>query len=160
LTLKPKQLQAATLLAQGYSVTEVASMLEVNPATVWRWLKDANFQKLVNAETQRTTERLNDILAQLDNRLLATFQRALDRLTDLSEIAFAQMKVAETPVDAARWAAVAVRVQLALAQIALKHLGSVKAQSSIDQLGDLVASLQLSGDLDDFGEITEDLAEK
>jgi predicted transcriptional regulator len=158
--LKPKQFQAATLLAQGYSVTEVANMLEVNPATVWRWLKDTNFQKLVNAETQRTAERLSDILAQLDNRLLATFQRALDRLTDLSEIAFAQMKVAENAADAARWAAVAVRVQLALAQIALKRLGSVKAQSGVDQFGDLVASLQLSGDLDDFGEITEDLAEK
>ena len=153
-------MQAATLLAQGYSVTEVASMLEVNPATVWRWLKDANFQKLVNAETQRTTERLSDILAQLDNRLLATFQRALDRLTDLSEIAFTQMRVAENAADAARWAAVAVRVQLALMQIALKRLGSVKSQSSIDQFGDLVASLQLSGDLDDVGEITEDLAEK
>jgi len=158
--LKPKQLQAATLLAQGYSVTEVANMLEVNPATVWRWLKDTNFQKLVNAETQRTAERLSDILAQLDNRLLATFQRALDRLTDLSEIAFAQMKVAENAADAARWAAVAVRVQLALAQIALKRLGSVKAQSSIDQFGDLVASLQLSGDIDDFESIAEDLAEK
>jgi predicted transcriptional regulator len=158
--LKPKQLQAATLLAQGYSVTEVANMIEVNPATVWRWLKDANFQKLVNAETQRMTERLSDILAQLDNRLLATFQRALDRLTDLSEIAFTQMKVAENAADAARWAAVAVRVQLALAQIALKRLGSVKAQSSVDQFGDLVASLQLSGDLDDFEGIDEDASEK
>jgi predicted transcriptional regulator len=153
-------MQAATLLAQGYSVTEVANMLEVNPATVWRWLKDTNFQKLVNAETQRTAERLSDILAQLDNRLLATFQRALDRLTDLSEIAFAQMKVAENAADAARWAAVAVRVQLALAQIALKRLGSVKAQSSIDQFGDLVASLQLSGDLDDFEGIDEDASAK
>jgi predicted transcriptional regulator len=158
--LKPKQIQAATLLAQGYSVTEVANMLEVNPATVRRWLKDANFQKLVNAETQRTTERLSDILAQLDNRLLATFQRALDRLTDLSEIAFAQMKVAESVTDAVRWAAVAVRVQLALAQIALKRLGSVKAQSGIDQFGDLVASLQLSGDLDDFEGIDEDASAK
>jgi predicted transcriptional regulator len=158
--LKPKQLQAATLLAQGYSVTEVANTLKINPTTVWRWLKDANFQKLVNAETQRTAERLSDILAQLDNRLLATFQRALDRLTDLSEIAFAQMKIAENAADAARWAAVAVRVQLALAQIALKRLGSVKAQSSVDQFGDLVASLQLSGDLDDFESIDEDASEK
>ena len=141
-------------------MTEVANMLEVNPATIWRWLKDANFQKLVNAETQRTTERLGDILAQLDNRLLATFQRALDRLTDLSEIAFAQMKVAENAADAARWAAVAVRVQLALAQISLKRLGSVKSQSNIDQFGDLVAALQLSGDLDDFESIDEDTAEK
>jgi len=141
-------------------VTEVANMLEVNPATVWRWLKDANFQKLVNAETQRTTERLSDILAQLDNRLLATFQRALDRLTDLSEIAFAQMKVAENAADAARWAAVAVRVQWTLVQIALKRLGSVKAQSSVDQFGDLVAALQLSGDLDDLEGIDEDASEK
>jgi hypothetical protein len=92
--------------------------------------------------------------------LLATFQRALDRLTDLSEIAFTQMKIAENAADAARWAAVAVRVQLALAQIALKRLGSVKAQSSVDQFGDLVASLQLSGDLDDFESIDEDASEK
>jgi predicted transcriptional regulator len=153
-------MQAATLLAQGYSVTEVANMLEVNPATVWRWLKDANFQKLVNAETQRMTERLSDILAQLDNRLLATFQRALDRLTDLSEIAFAQMKVAENAADAARWAAVAVRVQLALAQIALKRLGSVKAQSSVDQFGDLWQRSNLAVTLMTLKELSEDLAEK
>ena len=153
--MKPKQLQAATLLAQGYSVTEVAKALDINPATVWRWLKDDNFQKLVNAETKRTNERLSDTLAQLDNRLLATFQRALDRLTDLSEIAFAQMKVAESAADAARWAAVAVRVQLALASLALKRLGSVKPESKWETIGDLVATLQLSGELDEVSENTE-----
>jgi hypothetical protein len=51
-------------------------------------------------------------------------------------------------------------VQLALAQIALKRLGSVKAQSSVDQFGDLVAALQLSGDLDDLEGIDEDASEK
>jgi hypothetical protein len=70
------------------------------------------------------------------------------------------MKIAENAADAARWAAVAVRVQLALAQIALKRLSSVKAQSSVDQLGDFVAALQLSGDLDDFESIDEDASEK
>ena len=47
LTLKPKQLQAIELLNQGFSHVATANKLGVDRTTITRWLKQPEFQQLM-----------------------------------------------------------------------------------------------------------------
>ena len=48
--LTPVQEQAAMLLASGESVTEVASKVNVNRATIYLWQQKINFQCFLNQQ--------------------------------------------------------------------------------------------------------------
>lgn len=54
--LRPKQVLAATMLAEGRMAKEVALLLEVSPETVSRWRAQPAFQLLVRELLQESIE--------------------------------------------------------------------------------------------------------
>tara|TARA_R100000742_G_C4251462_1_gene69748 strand:+ start:247 stop:618 length:372 start_codon:yes stop_codon:yes gene_type:complete len=55
MNLSPKQEQAASMLARGHTITDIAKMLEVNRVTVHRWTKIQDFQDYL--EDQKVKEK-------------------------------------------------------------------------------------------------------
>ena len=148
--MKPKQLEAAKLLARGLSVEAVAQTISVDRSTVHRWLKDRDFQALVEAEAAKAIEQLEAELIKLDNRALFALSQVIDRLEQLAQLAHAKVRSSQSD-EAAKWALVAARVEQVLSSIALKRFADWGKRKSFEEthFGDWVAALQL-GELDSF----------
>ncbi len=63
--LTPVQEQAAILLASGESVTEVASKVNVNRATIYLWQQKINFQCFFNQQCQIIQDNIRNGLCGL-----------------------------------------------------------------------------------------------
>ncbi len=68
--LKPKQEQAAILLASGMSGKETAENLGITPETVSQWKKDPHFQAFKNRLRLETVERTRELLRSLSVKAL------------------------------------------------------------------------------------------
>lgn len=63
--LTPQQEQAAVLLASGESVTDVASKVNVNRATIYLWQQKINFQCFFNQQCQTIQDNIRNGLCGL-----------------------------------------------------------------------------------------------
>ncbi len=55
--MKPKQLKAIELLAEGFSIRETAQSVGVTERTLSNWLKNENFRKELDVRVKRNVER-------------------------------------------------------------------------------------------------------
>jgi len=92
LNLKPKQIQAATLLAQGWLCKNVAKELKVTPQTISEWQKIAEFEAYLNG---LKTESLKAARTHLHG-LAETASETIAELMESSESDSIRLKAAET----------------------------------------------------------------
>lgn len=87
--LTPQQEQAALLLASGESVTDVASKINVNRATIYLWLQKVGFKCFYNQQCQIIKDNIR-------NGLFGLYGDALQALKDTlkSENEQAKLKAA------------------------------------------------------------------
>jgi len=145
-----KQLQAAALLARGHSVAETARAVGVGRATLFRWLQQDSFRKLIEQETVKVMEQFEIELQKLTSHAIFALSQSLDRLERL--VRWVHEKVQRSQGDeAVKWALCAARIDQAIATIALKQLSGIEKRKGMDasDFGDWVAALQL-GELDSF----------
>jgi hypothetical protein len=76
--LTPKQEQAAMMLAAGFTVTDTATSIEVDRATVSQWQKNPAFAMLVDEERQVVMSAVRGKLISLGSKAVATLERLLD----------------------------------------------------------------------------------
>lgn len=143
--LKPRQLEAAKLLAHGLSVDTVAQTIGVDRSNVHRWLQDKEFQALVASETAKRMEQLETELQKLNFRALSSLSQSLDRLEQLARLAHEQIHRSQGD-DAIKWVLAAAKVEQVISNIALKRFADWGKHKGfeISDLGNLVASLQLN----------------
>ncbi len=75
--LTPQQEQAAVLLASGESVTEVASKVNVNRATIYLWQQKINFQCFYNQQCQIIQDNIKNGLFGLYEDALQAVRETL-----------------------------------------------------------------------------------
>lgn len=75
--LTPTQEQAATLLASGVSVTDVASQLEVSRAAIYLWQKQTTFKCFFNSQCSEARSTLLGGLYGLASEALQTIRESL-----------------------------------------------------------------------------------
>lgn len=75
--LTPTQEQAATLLASGVSVTDVANRLEISRAAIYLWQKQITFKCFFNRRCSESRNSLLNGLYGLANEALATIRDSL-----------------------------------------------------------------------------------
>jgi hypothetical protein len=77
-SLTPKQEQAAMLLAAGFTVTDTATTIDVDRATVSQWQRNPAFAMLVDEERQVVMSAARGKLISLASKAVATLERLLD----------------------------------------------------------------------------------
>lgn len=147
--LKPRQLEAAKLLAHGLSIEAVSQIIGVDRATIHRWMNDSEFQALVASETMKAMEQLETELQKLNFRALLSLSQSLDRLEKLAQLAHEKIHRSQGD-DAIKWVLAAARVEQVISGIALKRFADWGKRKGFEEtrFGDWVAALQL-GELDE-----------
>jgi transposase-like protein len=163
--LAAKQKLAVQLKAQGLSDVEIARRLGVGTATLRRWWKQPEVKAELEGALNAVTDQLRENFLAFDSELQASAREALARLRQVSERAHKNANEAEKAGEidtAVKWLAVAVRCDSALINAYLRRFakGLPETADPMKAFVDAFVQAQLSGDLDEFGEITEDLAEK
>ena len=92
MSLKPKQFQAAMLLAQGWLCKDVAEELDVTPQTISEWQKLAEFEAYLNSLKKESLEAARTHL----QRLAETASETIEELMESSTSDAIRLKAAET----------------------------------------------------------------
>jgi transposase-like protein len=163
--LTAKQKLAAQLKAQGLTDAEIARRIGVGTATLRRWWKQPEVKAELEGALNVVTDQLRENFLAFDSELQVSAREALARLRQVSERAHKNATEAEKvgEIDiAVKWLAVAVRCDSAIISSYLRRFakGLPEAADPMKSFVDAFVQAQLSGDLDDFREIDEDLAEK
>lgn len=77
MTLKPKQVLAASLIAQGRRCKEVAEIVGVTPQTISEWKKYPSFEALVNTIKLEALEGARAQLQSLAHDAVATLEKVM-----------------------------------------------------------------------------------
>jgi len=165
MSLTVKQKLAVQLKAQGLTDAEIARRIGVGTATLRRWWKQPQVQAELEGALNVVTDQLRENFLAFDSELQISAREALARLRQVSERAHKNATEAEKvgEIDTAvKWLAVAVRCDSAIISAYLRRFakGLPEAADPMKAFVDAFVQAQLSGDIDEFGEITEDLAEK
>jgi len=80
--IRSKHKQAIELLSSGMAIGECAIQLEVSPRSIYNWLEDDLFSKLLRARESDKIERLNTRLIMSSDKALSVL---LDGLESRSE---------------------------------------------------------------------------
>lgn len=80
--LTPIQEQAAVLLASGNSITDVASQINVNRATIYLWQQKITFQCFYNQQCKVIQDNIKNGLCGLHNEALAALKNCLQSDND------------------------------------------------------------------------------
>ena len=62
--LTKKQKRSAQLLWEGYRVGQIASLLQVNRSTIWRWYQDQDLRRYAERLFRRNGEELAEQFAE------------------------------------------------------------------------------------------------
>ena len=81
--LTPQQEQAAMLLASGESVTDVASVVNVNRATIYLWQQKINFKCFYNQQCKIIQDNIKNGLCGLYDEALQAIRSSLQSNNDL-----------------------------------------------------------------------------
>lgn len=107
--LKPKQIHAATLLAQGLLCKDVAEAVGVSAQTISNWQKDLHFEALLNRIKLETLEASRTQMQGLARLAVATLENILQggssdaiRLK-AAEVVFAHVGLTQGHTDLWRW---------------------------------------------------------
>lgn len=92
MNLKPKQIQAASLLAQGWLCKDVAEELEITPQTISEWRRSATFEAHLN---ELKMESLKSGITHLQS-LVVTAAETIGELMKSGETDSIRLKAAET----------------------------------------------------------------
>jgi transposase-like protein len=165
MSLTVKQKLAVQLKAQGLTDAEIARRIGVGTATLRRWWKQPEVKAELEGALNVVTDQLRENFLAFDSELQISAREALARLRQVSERAHKNANEAEKvgEIDTAvKWLAVAVRCDSAIISAYLRRFakGLPETADPMKAFVDAFVQAQLSGDLDGFGEITEDLAEK
>lgn len=68
--LTKKQKRSAQLLWEGYRVGQIASLLQVNRATVWRWYQRQDLRQYAESLFRQNNEELAEQLAEEKFRII------------------------------------------------------------------------------------------
>lgn len=81
--LTPQQEQAAILLASGESVSDVASVVNVNRATIYLWQQKINFKCFYNQQCKIIQDNIKNGLCGLYDEALQAIRSSLQSNNDL-----------------------------------------------------------------------------
>ena len=76
--MKPRQAQAADLLAAGSSVKGAAEQVGVSPMTVFRWLQDPDFKAAIEKEARRLRQRFSKRMDSLRAKACDVLDKILE----------------------------------------------------------------------------------
>ena len=94
--LNAKQMQAVELLAKGFEQKQVASLIGVHEDTVYRWMKDTDFRRLVQEKAKSFIADYVPENLQIILNLARTAQKESVRLNAARELLYmAGMKPVE-----------------------------------------------------------------
>jgi len=163
--LAAKQKLAVQLKAQGLTDAEIARRIGVGTATLRRWWKQPQVKAELEGALNFVTDQLRENFLAFDSELQISARKALARLRQVSERAHKNANEAEKAREidtAVKWLAVAVRCDSAIISAYLRRFarGLPETADPMKSFVDAFVEAQLRGDLDEFGEIAEDLAEK
>lgn len=101
--LTPVQEQAAMLLASGESVTEVASKVNVNRATIYLWQQKINFQCFLNQQCQIIQDNIKNGLCGLYADALQAVRSSLQSTNETLRLKAAMYVIGKIEmIDASR----------------------------------------------------------
>ena len=84
--LTPLQEKAATLLAGGMTITEVAGAVSIDRTTIYRWLSIVTFQCYLNRQAADNKESLRNGLFSLTNEALAAIRQSLQSSNEATRL--------------------------------------------------------------------------
>ena len=101
--LTPLQEQAAVLLASGESVTDVASKMNVNRATIYLWQQKINFQCFYNQQCQIIQDNIRNSLCGLHTEALNALRNCLQSSNEAVRLKAAMYVIGKVEmIDASR----------------------------------------------------------
>lgn len=84
--LTPIQEQAATLLAGGMSLTDVAGAVKVDRTTIYRWFTIVTFQCFLNRQAADFKENLRNGILSLSESALTTVRESLQSKNEATRL--------------------------------------------------------------------------
>ena len=81
--LTSQQQKALELLGTGKTITEVASSLDLNRTTIWRWTKKPEFQASMNTLIAEAREEVQQSLIALQEKAIETLKDCLSSSNDM-----------------------------------------------------------------------------
>ena len=101
--LTEAQLKASELLASGESQVNVAKMVNVNPKTIQRWLKEDKFKADMERNVQLLKSRVNDTLLMniepIMQKLVKIALKSNSEKTSLDACIYALNRLCGTPTN-------------------------------------------------------------
>ena len=83
LKLTSQQQKALELLSTGKTITEVASSLDLNRTTIWRWTKNPEFQASLNTLIAEARVEVQQSLIALQEKAIETLKDCLSSSNDM-----------------------------------------------------------------------------
>jgi len=107
--LKPRQLKTIELLVAGANDTQAASIVHVNPATVWRWKNELEFATELKNRTADETANTRRVAGAQTRASVECSMLATTRLRAIIEnpkaSSWLELQAVQTSIKHARWAA-------------------------------------------------------
>lgn len=88
--LNAKQIEAATLIVAGETITSIADKLNINRSTIYEWLEKVTFQCYINRLLKDIVCKLNNELCSMGIEAIKALKEVLQSKNDMIKLKAAQ----------------------------------------------------------------------